>query len=121
VQEVLHMVYAIVAMGVLLAIVIVMARLHDLRKRRETEALALQSRLSDALLTDRSLQGMTVSPTVHAPLLRNAPLKVVVTGEVASEDLHAMVLRRIQAEVAQARREIEVEDRLMVLAPARAA
>jgi uncharacterized membrane protein (DUF441 family) len=121
VQEVLHMVYAIVAMGVLLAIVIVMARLHDLRKRRETEALALQSRLSDALLTDRALQGMTVSPTVHAPLLRSAPLEVVITGEVASEDLHAMVLRRIQVEVAQARREVEIEDRLMVLAPARAA
>jgi hypothetical protein len=32
-----------------------------------------------------------------------------------------MVLRRIQVEVAQARREVEIEDRLMVLAPARAA
>lgn len=111
------MLYAIVAMSVLLAIVIVMARLHDVRNKRETEGLALQSRLSDALLTERALQGMTVSPTVHAPLRRSAPLRVDVSGEVASEDLRAMVLRRIQREAAQTGRAIEIEDRLMVLAP----
>jgi hypothetical protein len=117
VQEVTPMLYAIVAMSVLLAIVIVMARLHDVRNKRETEGLALQSRLSDALLTERALQGMTVSPTVHAPLRRSAPLRVDVSGEVASEDLRAMVLRRIQREAAQTGRAIEIEDRLMVLAP----
>src|SRR5262245_61587455 len=92
---------AMVAVGVLLAIIIVVAKLHDVRNRRETEALVLQSRLSDALLTERALQGTTVSPTVHAPLRRSAPLRVEVSGEVPSQELRAMILRRIEREAAQ--------------------
>jgi hypothetical protein len=112
--------YLIVAVSVVLAIVIVAARLHDLRNRRETEALALQSRLSDALLTDRAFQGTTVTATVHAPLRQSAPLRVEVSGQVPSQDLRAMVLRRIQREAAQAGRAVEIEDRVMVLVPAAA-
>src|SRR5262245_41537937 len=104
-------------MGVLRAMVIAMARLHDVRKKRETEALALQSRRSEALLTARALQGMTVSPTVRAPLRRSAPLEVEISGEVPSQEVREMILRRIQREAAQAGRPVEIEDRLMVLAP----
>ena len=114
-------VYAIVGVSVLVGIVIVVARLQDVRNKRETEALALQSRLSDALLADAAFQGMTVTPTVHVPLHRSAPIRIEVSGEVPDEALRAMVLRRIQWEAAQARRDFEIEDRMTVLAPTRAA
>ncbi len=104
------------AVVILLALVAVVAKLHDLRNKREGEALALQSRLSDAMLTDPALRGITVSPTVHVPVRRSAPIQVAVSGEVPGPEARDTVLRRLRQELGAAGREVEIDDRMTVLA-----
>ena len=58
----------VLAILALIVILGALAKYRDMRNRREADALALQSRLSDALLTDQALDGFGVIPTVHISL-----------------------------------------------------
>jgi hypothetical protein len=109
-------VLAVLAMIVIMAAI---AKYHDLRNRRETAALALQSRLSDALLTDQALDGLAVTPSVHVPM-SGSPAIVEITGEVPSPDAREQVLRAVSREAQAVRADVEIEDRMLVLPPVRA-
>jgi hypothetical protein len=104
-----------------LAIVVILgvvAKLYDRRRKLEADAIGVQSRLSDALLTDRALHGAIVTPTVHAPLWKRSPLVIEVSGEVPTPELRDAVLRVVQREACQLRPDVEVEDKLLIM-PAR--
>src|SRR5262249_12956860 len=66
----------------LLIILGVVARLVDRRRKREADAIGLQSQLSDMLLMDRTLPNAAVTTTVHAPMWKRSPLIVEVRGDV---------------------------------------
>jgi hypothetical protein len=104
----------------LLVILVVVTRFYDRRRKREAEAIGLQSRLSDALLMDRALQSASVTPTVHAPMWRRSPLIVEVHGDVPTAELRDAVLRVVQREATQLRSDVEVEDKLLIVPPRRA-
>ena len=104
----------------LLVILVVVTRFYDRRRKREAEAIGLQSRLSDALLTDRALQSASVTPTVHAPMRKRSPLIVEVHGDVPTAELRDAVLRVVQREATQLRPDAEVEDKLLIVPPRRA-
>ena len=79
--------------GIIAAFLLVMAliiavgvavKVYDVKRKREDEGIALQSRLSDALLSDPSLAGYPVTPTVHVPFSRHSPLTITLTGTVPS-------------------------------------
>ena len=79
--------------GIIAAFFLVMAliiavgvavKAYDVKRKREDEGIALQSRLSDALLSDPSLAGYPVTPTVHVPFSRHSPLTITLTGTVPS-------------------------------------
>jgi hypothetical protein len=110
-------VFAVLGLIVILAVI---AKYHDLRNRRESDALALQSWLSDALLTDQVLQGFPVTPTVHIPLSGSRAI-VEVTGDVPSPETREWALRVVKR-AAQSRwaDNVEIHDRLVVLPPVRA-
>ena len=88
-----------------------------LSRKREADAIGLQSRLSDALLTDRALQSAIVTLTVHTPMWKRSPLIVEVRGDVPSAGLRDAVLRVVQREATQLKSNVEIEDKLLIVPP----
>jgi hypothetical protein len=110
-------VIAALFVGLVLALAIAV-KIVDLRRRRADESVALQARLADALLVDRSLIGATVTPTVHVPMSRSAPIVLEVAGDVPSPELKDLVLQRVKQEVSPTgARPIQIQDRLLVRSP----
>jgi hypothetical protein len=102
----------VVGLPVLLA---VWVRLHDLRQRRELEAIHIQSRIADALFQDSRFGGAVVIPTVRVPRWPGSPLAVVMSGEVPDPELREAALRIAVAEAERIRPDARIEDRMMVL------
>ncbi|HKZ04226.1 MAG TPA: hypothetical protein VJU81_02045 [Methylomirabilota bacterium] len=101
--------------GVLLALIIgvgIAVKIYDAKRTREEEGLALQARLSDALLLNPTLIGMPVVVSVHMPLLRKAPAVVEVSGTVLTPDAREIAVHVIQRELDGVH--ARLEDRIMV-------
>ena len=74
---------ALIAIAVFLALVVVLVKWFDRKRRRDEDDMALEARISDALLTDPALSGLPVTAHVkRAGLGPGAPTAVVVTGTV---------------------------------------
>ena len=60
----------VLAIGMLTLIVLVgiLVKFYDLKSKREEEAVAAQSRISDALLMDSTLAGLPLTPTAPMTL-----------------------------------------------------
>jgi hypothetical protein len=105
----------------ILALIVILGALvkyRDMRNRREADALALQSRLSDVLLTDQAL-GLAVTPTVHIPWSGSQAI-VELTGHVPSPEARERALRAVKREAQSLWADVEIQDRLLVLPPRRA-
>ena len=100
---------------VLLVIVGVVARLYDRRRTREADAIGLQSRLSDTLLADRTVQSSIVTTTVHAPLWKRSPFIVEVRGYVPNAEVRDAALRVVRREATHRRPDVEIEDKLQIV------
>jgi hypothetical protein len=98
----------------LLVLVGVAVKLFDVKRKREDEGVALQSRLSDALLTDPSFAGLPITPTVHVPFSRSAPAVIRLTGTVPSPWTREAALELIRREAASLMGNTRIEDRLVV-------
>jgi hypothetical protein len=106
----------VVALGIaVLVIIAALAKMADLRRKRETEAVVIQSRLSDAILRDPGLFSFPITPTAHVPLWRGSPVMVEVAGQVPSEDIRQATLRLIEREAAQVRHDVQIESRIGVV------
>lgn len=105
----------LVAVGftVLLAIGVV-GRLLDLRRRREDEALGLQSRVSDALMLEPGLAGLAVTASMHVPLWPRKPPTLEIVGRVPTPDQHELASRVAMRTLAERAAEVQVEDRVWV-------
>jgi len=105
---------------VLLAVIVAIAAVHNVRQRREEEALQIQSRLGDALLMDTLLDGAAVVPTVHVPLWKGSALRIEVSGSVPRPEMRERALQIVRQEatrLAQYAQDVEIEDRVSVLPP----
>jgi hypothetical protein len=108
---------AFVVAAVAIALIVILglvAKLYDRKGKREAEAVALQARLSDLMLTDRSLHGGSVTPTVHASLWGRR-MVIEVAGEVPSPEVRDLVMRKVRQEAQSIGQDIEIEDKLMVM------
>jgi hypothetical protein len=105
---------ALALMGALLLIVGIGVKLWDLKRKREADAVHLQSQISDALLREQDFFGLAITPTVHAGLRRSAPMKIVVTGQAPSAALRDAALRIVRDEAARMRSDFEVEDHIEI-------
>jgi hypothetical protein len=110
-------VFVLAVLG-LIVILAVIAKYRDLRNRREADALALQSRLTDALLIDQVLHGFAVIPTVRIPLSGSRAI-VELTGLVPSPEARERALRAVKREAQSLWPDVEIQDRLLVLPPLR--
>jgi len=103
----------IAGVAVLLAIAVV-GRLLDLRRRREDEALGLQSRVSDALMLEPGLSGLPVTANMHVPLWPRKPPTLEIVGRVPTPDQHELAARVAMRTLAERAEQVVVEDKVWV-------
>jgi len=84
----------------------------DRKRRREEEAVLVQAKVSDALLTDPTVNSLPVTVTAHAPFWNGSPITVDVVGRVARPDQREAVIRRVTREVETIRPDYRLVDRL---------
>ena len=88
--------------GVLLAVFVaigIAVKLYDVKRKREEQGIALQARLSDALLLNPSLAGLPVVASVHMPLLSGSPPVVEVKGTVLTPDAREIAIHVVRREL----------------------
>ena len=108
----------VMGFGLFLAFIVllaVLAKIYDLRKKREAEAVAIQSEISEALMADPALGRLPVAVTVRIPLASPQALLGEVRGQVPSQTAHDMVLRVVKRELQQHSAASQVEDGLAVI------
>jgi hypothetical protein len=108
----------VVMIGVLLAVFVaigIAVKIFDAKRKREEEGVALQGRLSDALLLAPGLTGMPVVASVHMPLRRSAPPVVELRGTVRSREAREMAVEAVQRELGGL--DVQLEDHILVATP----
>ena len=108
---------AVVAGTVLAVLVIlgVLIKMLDLMRKRESEAVVVQARISDAVLRDPRLFSLPITPTARVPLWKGTPVTVEVAGQVPSEDLREAAIGLIEREASQLGPEVRIESRIGVV------
>ncbi len=66
----------------LLVVIGVGVKMYDLKRKREMEGVALQARLSDALMREPDLISLAVTPTAHVPWWSGTPVRLEISGRV---------------------------------------
>jgi hypothetical protein len=108
-------VVALVAAGfVVLLVIAVVGRLLDLRRRREDEALGLQSRVSDALMLEPGLSGLAVTASMRVPLWPRKPPTLELVGRVPTPDQHELAAKVAIRTLADRVDQVRVEDKVWV-------
>jgi hypothetical protein len=105
---------ALALMGVLLVIVGIGVKIWDAKRKREAEAVHLQSQISDALLREGDFFGLAITPTVHAGLRKDSPARIEVTGQTPSAAVREAALRVVREEATRMGRDFEIDDRIEI-------
>jgi hypothetical protein len=104
---------------VLLAIVAVTIGVAvNLRRRRAAQALALEARLSALLVSDSTVTGLPITPSVQLPLWRGRPVTVALKGHVPTPHLRDTIRELVHLEMAATCGEYYLDDRLVVVGSA---
>lgn len=110
------MMMVIVALMIISVLILaVLVKMWDLKRKREGEAVIVQSQISDALLREPALFSLAVIPTAHVPLWKGSPVTVEIAGQVPSEDLRDAALRAIEREASRLRSDVRIESRIGVV------
>ena len=94
------------------------AKAVDLRRKRAEQALALEARLSDLLVSDSTVAGLPVVPAVQLALWRGKPVTMALKGHVPTPHLRDTVRELIHLEMAATCGEYYLDDRLVVVGSA---
>lgn len=108
----------LIAVGLALAVVVILviaARLLDLKDKREEQATHLQSLISDALLGDRTLADLPVAPGARVPLWRGSPVTITLRGRVPTPERRQAVLHLVEREATRIRSDFRIDDRIAVV------
>ncbi|MBI3105334.1 MAG: hypothetical protein HYY95_07145 [Candidatus Rokubacteria bacterium] len=90
----------IAAVVLLVLIVWSAVKLYDRSRKPDEEAVALQAKISDALMVQPSLSGLPLTPTVRMSLWRHDPVMIELSGSVPRPTLR-------QAAIGVALREVD--------------
>jgi hypothetical protein len=106
--------FMVAALVVALLIAVgVMVKLYDLRRKREDEAVALQARLSDALLAEPSLSSLPLVPTVRIPM-RGSPVNIEIVGTVPRPEFRQAAVDLVVREAARSVKSYRVDARISI-------
>jgi len=103
-----------VVVGVLVLLIAIgsAVKLYDHKRKREDDAMALQSRISDALL--REYATLSITAVVTGSQWRRSPMVVAIRGTVSTPELREAVMRLAAQELAREHRDARLEDRLFI-------
>jgi hypothetical protein len=105
----------VVAAAALVVVVLWSAMtLYGRSRKRMGEVVALQARISDALMLERSLSGFPLTPTVRMPFWGRASVMVELTGLVSRPALRAAAIDLVLREVDSTGRACSLRDRIVV-------
>ena len=83
--------------GACVLLLALVAKMLDLRLRRDGEAIAVRGLISDALDRDSRLFGASVAVVrVRVPLWTGSPVTIRIAGQVSSDQLRKAVLESIR-------------------------
>jgi hypothetical protein len=105
---------ALALMGALLVVVGIGVKIWDARRKREAEAVHLQSQMSDALLRETDFFGLAITPTVHPPLRKGGEMRIDVTGHAPSPAVRDAAIRIVRDEATRMGASVQVEDHIDV-------
>ena len=106
---------AILAVVLLMLLAIgVTVKLFDRKRKREEEAVSLQSLISDALLLDPSLARLPITAFADSSLWRRSPFVITITGTVPTPEQREAVMRLVAQELSRRHAFARAEDRLLV-------
>jgi hypothetical protein len=91
-------------------------RAHELRDRRAATAIAVQGEITDALLRDPALLGLSLTPTARVRRW-GSRVTVKVAGEVPSRDLRRVALRAAERGVADLLVRVRIKSHIRVVRP----
>jgi hypothetical protein len=102
---------------VLVGIVVLLAKVSDRWRRRRRERAVLRGTVTDALMGDAVLSGLTVVPRVRVPFWSGTPATVILSGDTRTgeERMRARTIARHAAH--SVRPDVAIKDR-MTIAPA---
>ena len=104
--------------GVVVAFLVIIGagvKLYDLKRKREAEAVLLQSQLSDALLREPGFSGLPVTATVHMATFKKSPPIVEISGQVPTKEARERALTVVRAETFRVRPDAQFEDRIAIV------
>ncbi len=106
---------AILAVVLLMLLAIgVTVKLFDRKRKREEEAVSLQSLISDALLLDPSLARLPLTAFADSSLWRRSPVVITITGTVPTPEQREAVMRLVVQALSRRHAFARPEDRLVV-------
>jgi hypothetical protein len=102
------------ALIVVLGAMILLAKAYDLSRKREEQSVALEARISGAMLADPMLSRLPVAATVRVPLWRGSPITVTITGSVPRPQARQAAVELAGREVGRSVKTYRLEDRILV-------
>ena len=108
--------FVVVGFFLLLIVLVVGAGVmfFDLAGRREEDAAWLQAMVNTELRRDAILSSLPVLPVVRPPVGTGVAMTVELDGPVPSEAARDAVVHVVQDTARKLRREIEIDDRLVI-------
>jgi hypothetical protein len=110
-----HWMVGVLGVGVLVAIIVGIAKLVDLARRRRRERAALRGRVTDALMRDERFAGLTLVAKVRVPFWSGSPATIRLVGVVPSGSTRMAALEAARHAAAAERRDVEVEDHTRIV------
>ncbi len=105
-----------VALGIaVLVLVIAVVKAIDLKRKGDEEAVRLQAQISDALLRDRTLASLPVTPTVLIPMWRRSPVTIEMHGQVPTVEFRKAVIHVAEQEASRTLAACHIQDRIAVV------
>ena len=106
-------------LAVIVIAIVVVAKYAAARRKRNEEAVILQSQLSDIVARESQLRGLIITPLARVYGWRRAQVTVEVAGEVPTPELRETVMRIVGAEARRLRPDVIAVDHLFIVPPVR--
>ena len=105
----------IIGLAALVAIVVGIAKLVDLARRRRRERAALRGKLTDALMSDERFAGLTLVAKVRLPFWSGSPARIRLVGVAPSTETRMAAVETIRRVAASERSDVEIKDKTRVI------
>jgi heme/copper-type cytochrome/quinol oxidase subunit 2 len=102
-----------VMLGVLVLVLASIVKIYDARRRRADSRMAIEARISDALMSEPGLTTMPVTASVVEPAFSGTP-RIVVKGSVPNPELHDAAISVVRREAQAHLEEAQIEDHVAV-------